>query len=58
MDPVLKPLQQSTTVTGLADVLLPGAQLAMALLRLMTRWPHSEQLDGPMGMILATYVYS
>jgi hypothetical protein len=54
---VLKPVQTSTTVIGEAEVLFEGAQVAIALLRLMTRCPHSLHPEGFIGMIFATRIF-
>ncbi|MEU4244494.1 hypothetical protein [Actinoplanes sp. NPDC026619] len=56
-EPVLKPLHWSTTVIGDAEVLLPLAQPGMALLRLITRCPQSEQPLGFIGRIFATRIF-
>lgn len=54
---VLKSVQTSTIVIGEAEVLLVGAQVAIVLLRLMTRCPHSLHPEGFIGMILATRIF-
>lgn len=38
-------------------MLFVGAQAAIALFKLMTRWPHSLQPEGFFGMTLATGIF-
>ena len=50
---VSKPVQQSTTETGLSSVETVGTHSATTALRASTREPHCGQLEGAMGMIWA-----
>ncbi len=53
---VLKPVHWSTTVIGDCGVVVAAAQAGMALLKVTVRWAQSAQLEGFMGMILATRI--
>jgi hypothetical protein len=52
---VSNPFQQSTTVTGLLAVDIPGAHFTMASLSATTLWPQVPQFEGFIGMICATW---
>ncbi len=54
---VLKPVHWSTTTIGDWAVVRAAAQAGIALFRLIVRWAHSPQVDGFIGMILATRIF-